>query len=242
MKDPTPKTGWVRLTTTDPPLTLVVRLSDEHSFVAGFGGWTQIGRPRRPPLSVWQGTPGFTLTLGVLFNHYHDGTSVEPQIATLEKMAGPTGSDGQPPRVIVDAAGGAIPHQGRQWVVNDLAYGDALMNGDGNRTRQKVTVTLVEYVAVVYLKQASAAKRQRAKAAAQRKQAGAATKRIKAKRKPQKAGAHSLAAIGNVPDGEDLLTIAARELGDADRWVEIAALNGIRDPRSIVTGQVIVLP
>jgi nucleoid-associated protein YgaU len=39
-----------------------------------------------------------------------------------------------------------------------------------------------------------------------------------------------------------LLAIAARELGDADRWVELAELNGLRDPRAITPGQVIRLP
>jgi hypothetical protein len=240
-----PKVGWVRLTTTDPPLTLVVRLSAEHSFVAGYGGWNQISRPRRPPLSVWSGEPGMTMTLGVLFNHFRSGElSVEAELATLEKMAQPTGSDGQPPRVIVEAAGGAIPHQAKQWVINDLVYGDAIMNWNGNRCRQQVTVTLLEYVAVVYLRQKSAAKRQRAKAAAQRKAAGAAQKRVQVRRsrKAQGAVGHSLSLVSTTPDGEDLLTIAARELGDADRWVEIAELNGIRDPRSLVTGQVILLP
>ena len=42
--------------------------------------------------------------------------------------------------------------------------------------------------------------------------------------------------------GDDLLSVAARELGDADRWVEIAQLNGIRDPRTIAEGQVLRLP
>jgi nucleoid-associated protein YgaU len=52
----------------------------------------------------------------------------------------------------------------------------------------------------------------------------------------------SRAATGVVYDGEDLLSVAARELGDASRWHEIADLNGIRDPRAITRAQVIRLP
>jgi nucleoid-associated protein YgaU len=32
------------------------------------------------------------------------------------------------------------------------------------------------------------------------------------------------------------------ELGDASRWVEIAHLNGLRDPRATTPGKVIRLP
>jgi nucleoid-associated protein YgaU len=42
--------------------------------------------------------------------------------------------------------------------------------------------------------------------------------------------------------GQDLLTIAAVELGDASRWTEIAELNDMRDPRATFVGQVLRLP
>jgi nucleoid-associated protein YgaU len=44
-----------------------------------------------------------------------------------------------------------------------------------------------------------------------------------------------------VKDGDTLTSIAARELGDVTKWVKIAALNGIRDPRALTVGQVIQL-
>lgn len=40
-----------------------------------------------------------------------------------------------------------------------------------------------------------------------------------------------------VRKGDTLSKIAARELGNANRWPEIAKLNGIRNPKSIRTGQ-----
>lgn len=40
----------------------------------------------------------------------------------------------------------------------------------------------------------------------------------------------------------DLQVIAFRLLGDPDRWTEIAALNGIRDPLRITAGQILLVP
>lgn len=45
-----------------------------------------------------------------------------------------------------------------------------------------------------------------------------------------------------VKDGDRLDLIAANELGDSSRWVEIAALNSIDDPTSIKAGQNLKIP
>lgn len=45
-----------------------------------------------------------------------------------------------------------------------------------------------------------------------------------------------------VQPGEYLVDIAARELGRADRWREIAALNQIVDTKTVQVGQVLLLP
>jgi len=234
-----PPIGWVRITTDDPQLSLNARLSGERPTVAGFGGWQQIARPRRPPLTTWQAQPGLTLTLPILFDGFRSGDSVERQIARLEQMQQPGGADGQPPLVKVVARGGAVPHQEKSWVIGDLAYGDAEMNAAGNRTRQQVTLTLLQYVPVKYLGNSKALAH---RAKHHRHAKGAKKKRIRARHKPSATTHTRSAEIAVEGDGEDLLTIAARELGDADRWVEIAEMNGIRDPRSIETGQVIWLP
>jgi LysM repeat protein len=42
--------------------------------------------------------------------------------------------------------------------------------------------------------------------------------------------------------GDTLSAIAQRELGDPNRWREIAQANGIRDPRSLMPGQQLVIP
>jgi hypothetical protein len=243
-----PRVGWVRISSSDPPLSVTARLAEDRPNVEdGYGGWDEVVRPRRAPITTWRASPGLKLTLPILLDGWASDTSVERAVAQIEQMARPNASDGDPPRVKIAATGSAIPYQGRTWVITALAWGDALMNPAGNRTRQQVTLSLLEYVHDVYLAERSAANRRRKKAAAPKTKAGAKAKRHVVKRsgkpkpKPKaKAGARTTGEEWGA--GEDLLAIAARELGDADRWIEIAQLNGIRDPRAINVGQVLRLP
>ena len=46
----------------------------------------------------------------------------------------------------------------------------------------------------------------------------------------------------SVKDGDRLDSIAASQLGDASRWVEIAMLNNIDDPTKVSTGQSLQIP
>jgi len=116
------------------------------------------------------------------------------------------------------------------------------MNTAANRVRQDATVTLLKYVSDVFIK-VSPAKKRRAKknrATGKTTKKGAKTKRATSHAGRPKSGGRAAATI--VYDGEDLVSVAARELGDASRWHEIADLNGIRDPRAITRAQVIRLP
>jgi hypothetical protein len=245
-----PAVGWVRIESADPPLSVTARLADERpNLDSGFGGWDVVERPRRRPLTSWKSSPVLQLTLPLLLDQWTSGASIERQIEQIEKLGQPTASDGEPPQLRIYATGGAVPFTGRVWVLNDLAFGDALMNTLGDRVRQYLTLTLIEYLDDVYVVERSAANRRRRKA--RKKKHGAPAKRIVAKRKSSaRRGMTTRATLlgdasASADDfgaGEDLLTIAARELGDADRWVEIAQLNGLRDPRAITPGQVLRLP
>lgn len=277
----TPRLGWVRIRSTDPPITIEARLAADPAQVdQGYGGWSEVARPKRSTLSIWQGVPALRMSLPILIDRFRIGSSIERQIAQLERLSGPSASDGQPARVKITAHGAGVPHQDRVWVIDNLTWGDGAMNPRGNRTRIQVTLSLLEYVADVRVDKVSPAKRQRSKSQAPKTKAGAAQKRVvaghgrlttspaTAPRSAPSGGSAAASAtqvspvFGGPPlptstaniavatgpaatdfgTGDDLLSIAARELGDADRWVEIAQLNGIRDPRSIVPGQVLRMP
>jgi len=237
-----PQLGYVHVKSTDPAITLVARLYDRPDVTAGYGGWSEVTRPRRRPLSIWAGSPGLRMTLPLLFDAFRTHASIERNLARLEQLATPTAADGSPPRIKVIARGAHVPHTSRTWVIDSLAWGDAAMNARGNRIRQQVTLSLFEYIADVRIGVNSAVNRRATAAATVKSKPGAARKRIiagKGRPKVAHARASSSSAFG---DGEDLLSIAARELGDADRWVEIAQLNGLRDPRAIVAGQPLRMP
>ena len=238
--------GWVRVYTVDPPISVIARLSEEKPTVEqGYGGWEEVTRPRRSPITTFKAPPGLHLTLPLLLNEWRQGTSVEDHIRKLERMAWATAANGDPPKVKLRAKGGHIPFQGRRWLIDTLTWGEALMNKSGNRVRQQVTLSLMEYVEDVHLQEKSAANRVRAKAKAAKTKQGASHKRVVTKRSGRAAhpaGRTLRAGQTDFGQGEDLLTIAARELGDADRWVEIAQLNGLRDPRAIPPGLTIRLP
>jgi hypothetical protein len=234
----------VRFQCADPPTDLSVLLGvDRPDVSSGYGGWVEVERPKRSTVTTWRGQPARRMSISILFDAFAAGASVEDDLRTLERMALPR-PGGQPPTVRVSAPGGVIPpfYEGMTWVVDAITWGDALMNAFGNRIRQAATVTLLEYVADTLIK-VSPAKRRRAK---HNRATGKTTKKgAKQKRASSHAGrpkSASRAATGVVYDGEDLLSVAARELGDASRWHEIADLNGIRDPRAITRAQVIRLP
>jgi hypothetical protein len=239
------KPGMVRVYTIDPPLSVLAHLGQDRPDVSqGYGGWEEVERPRRSPLTTFKSAPGLHLTLPLLLDGWSTGTSVEPHITALERMGLATNAAGEPPKVHIEARGQALPYQARTWVIDTIAWGDADMNAHGDRVRQFATLNLIEYVEDIHLQERSPANRRRAKARATVKKAGAAQKRIQAKRSAKQL-THASSRTGTTATfggGESLADIAARELGDADRWPEIATLNGLRDPANVTPGQTLRLP
>lgn len=197
----------------------------------GFGGWTQVARPRRKALTQWDGVAAFEQAFSIIFDGVTGDTSVEADCRALERMAQPATVGAEPPIV---RALGAVPHPELNYVISALDWDPApFYSPSMYRTRQEVVVHLLEYVADDRLAEAPAAERARRAAAAKAAAAaasatGAATKK----------GARTY----TVKKGDTLSAIAAHQLGSYKRWPEIAKLNNIRDPKKIKPGQVLKLP
>lgn len=245
-KYPDPPLGSCLVYSINPSLRLTALLGDTRPNIEqGYGGWEEVTRPRRAPLTTWRGQPSLHLSLPLLLDGFADNVSVEPQLGVVEKLASTRltkAGNADPPHVHIQARGNHVPYQELTWVVNDIQWGDALMDGRGNRTRQAFTLMLVQFIEDVQVQDLSAANRRRDKAAQKKPKPGASTHRVVAKQGTKRVAAAPHSTGTTVYDGEDLVRIAARELGDASRWVEIAKLNGLRDPRAITRGQVIRLP
>lgn len=104
--------------------------------------------------------------------------------------------------------------ENKLWTVSIDDQPDELRRRDLRRVRQDVVVTLLEWV-----------------------EAEASLTSIE-KHNEEHGGSHRSV----VADGRTLAEIAADELGDPERWTEIAELNGIRDPRSVAVGTELFLP
>jgi hypothetical protein len=262
-----PAVGFVVIWTDDPPAQVTARLGDERPEIeAGYGGWEEVARPRRTTVTSWVGQPARRLSLPILLDHYAANAPVERDIRKLERMALPR-HGGEPPTVRFNAKGNHVPGKSLTWVIEGITWGDAIMNPDGERVRQAATLALLEFVSddLIDARTLSKSAAERRRFLAQRKKArkqeardkrkAVARSRRSARRRKKKSGStggvSAFAAMDatvveadNVTafDGEDLMAIAARELGDVRRWREIADLNGIRDPRAVKVGQVLRMP
>lgn len=192
---------------------------------AGVGGWQEVTHPKRASSTEWTGTPLRTLTVDLLVDAYRAGDDVEEACRVLDVWGRVQPGHDEP--VVVEFSWGRwTPYR---WVIQDVSYGDALHDEHGNRTRQAVTVELLEHrEAVLGLRPA-----QRATPTPARNSPGLPSSGPT----PTASG-----RTYTVRAGDTLSRIAQRELGDAARWPELARLNNLRDPDRIQAGQTLRLP
>jgi hypothetical protein len=148
--------GYVRLTCSDPGMDVVARLgANSPHYSAGFGGWEITARPRQVGMTTWQGTEPLAMELDLIFDGFGTGqdntgapthTSQEDALKALYAVA--RGDDESPPGIVYV---NGIPTAVDEWVVEALDIGDAILDDDGSRVRQGITVTLREWVPPTFL-------------------------------------------------------------------------------------------
>lgn len=208
----------------DPPgLVVSMLLGDGSPVVTSPGGWSITPRPRRVGLTEWEGYDPHTMAIPFLLDGFSTDRSVEPQVEVLRQMARKQGGlFNEPAKVVVEGA--CIPlGSWRRWVIADVTPDTQIRS---SRTSQLIryggVINLLEYVLSDVIVGGPTASP--AAAAAARNQSASSN------------------SVYTAAAGETLSTIAAKKLGDAKRWPEIATLNGIRDPNNITPGQVLRLP
>lgn len=147
----------------------------------GYAKYESVDRPMRTGLTLFTGYDPITMDVPITFEAFSSrrGLDLERDIALLERMAGRgifkgagTGFPGYVNVSTTDNRGNVVPLIPRslqahptnpnppKWVVSELAWDEEpLRNREGNRLRQKATVTLMQYVQVAGSKAPSATNR-----------------------------------------------------------------------------------
>jgi nucleoid-associated protein YgaU len=189
------------------------------------GGWQVVDRPRQQAITQWYDASPMSLKLDLILDGGASRKSVEGLVTRTLSWQYPTAGAQQPP--VLEAVG-PIPASAKAmfWVLESIEV-DAdkvIRNSGGDATQEMLTLTLWQYVP--------------------------ATASVLTALSPAQAAQLALTASGTstarknytVKSGDTLAKIAARVLGSASLWQEIALLNNIRDPSAITVGQRLVLP
>ena len=205
---------FVTITCRSPRLSVRALMDEDAPTIsAGYGGFEETQRPGRRSLVTWNGAAAYRMTLALVLEGWPH-TSVQAPCSALERMASMVAAFQAPPKIRV--SGSAVPKAGLDWRIDELAWGEALRTSAGMLVRQRVALTLVQAV--------DEGTGVRVSTAATRRLSGRSV---------------MLAAPGGAVA---LQRLAARELGAAKRWKEIARINAIRDPKKVRAGALLRLP
>jgi hypothetical protein len=183
---------------------------------SGFGGWEVVPAEGAKGTLEFAGVDPERWTLPLKLDGWSSGEDLQAQWDLLMSLAKEQGY--QPPPQVRLA--GTIPPDlsARAWVIEKPVPGAERLINEGNQLlRAEVTLNLIEasfpHNVASPLKQA------------QRSSQGASSSRtIRAR------------------NGDTLVSIAARELGNPEKWRDISKLNGGLQPDNVKAGQPIKLP
>jgi LysM domain len=188
-----------------------------------------VSRPFRAAVNRWTGFGVETQTLMVMFSgpwnpDIGEQDDITGEVVKLESLAIPPGGTTEPPLLRLEGPGVYGRSVDDRWQIQSVEpKADTLISrdSDGRTAQVEYSVVLTKWYSSEVVTFESPA----AKAIAEAGGAPAGQPRTY-----------------TVVKGDVLSRIAQRELGNANRWKEIADLNGIRDPNKISPGQILKLP
>lgn len=217
--------GNVQFLTAEGDAVTVLMGDGVAQLSGGIGGWTAEERPGLDPAIIWANPDPIRQTIPLML--WDNGDPCGWQYWALWEIGRPRGQHKRPK--VCTISGPAIWRPDLEWVIESMEGGETVRRaGDGRVVRMALDVTLMRYVGVDTIVERSPAKRNR--------------DRKKSSPNRGKASNQRRDKVHVVKAGETLSRIAADELGNANRWKEIASLNNIRDPRAIKPGQRLRLP
>jgi LysM repeat protein len=219
-----------------PGAELTLNLGREiPRFSDGIAKWNEVTRPRRRNAIEFSSESLLKVTFDVMLDEWPDG-NVEGLIRRIMGWAARIALPFQPTLLKV---AGPIPYADLTYVLTKVEdSGDVVFNDRNQRCRQQLKLELTEYVAPDLVVQ-SPSPAQAAQARTQTQSfitPGGKLSRILA------ASGSTAQRTYTVKRGDTLWDIAARLLGNGNKWHSIADLNGVRDPKKLQIGQVLKLP
>lgn len=149
--------GYIFLSCSSPVLGITVLLGpDPFVPTGGFGGWDIVDRARQVGMTIQKGVEPMQYSGSIIFDGYkhRHHYSQEDDIEALIRCA--HGDDDNDPGVI--SISGLSELENNDWVIEDLDFdadSQIRTNKSLHRIRQKVTLTIREYVHPDYLRSAS---------------------------------------------------------------------------------------
>ena len=210
-----------------PPMTFALWGDAKYGPASsGGGGWQIVDRPRLVGATQWYDRAPkmleMPLTLDSRLLYGNDTTSVEGLCLIVDEWNDKVPGGQQPP---VFTVSGPVPGIQHQWVMNKVEFAAAIRDPSaGYRVHQEMTMTLYEYNSPLYTVM------------------GSPTPAALANAWLSVAESAQSYYLYTVSTGDTLPGIAAKLLNNWNRWTDIATLNNIRDPRSILPGQVLKIP
>lgn len=128
----------------DDKPTVQLELIGDDELEGGDGIWTTQDRYGRTPMTKWDGTTITTWTLPLSFDGFDQGRNVERSIAVLDGWRRPSDGDDEPAVLRVDAPLGRARATAK-WVITGIEWGDQVRNDAGERIRQDIRLSLMEY-------------------------------------------------------------------------------------------------
>ena len=190
------------------------------------GGVQIVERPKLVAATQWLDRAPFQITLPLRLDSFaifgNNNTSIEGLCLTVESWLDPAPGTLDPPVLSIS---GPVPGVQRQWWLYTVTFKEAIRDPQaGFRVQQDLDIVMYEYNSPLETSVYSTSP------------ANAAAAALDNAESSQSYSLYYVAA------GDTLSSIAASQLGNYTAWVYIALLNGIRDPNTLVPGQIIKIP
>lgn len=208
----------VRIVAKNPPVDLKIPMGGGPAYpVGGLGGWTTVSLQDEVEGSDWEGQEPLREDVPLLLDGLEDRDPVTKQWQTVKSLGRPGPDRQKPPPFQV--FGPIDAPQGKWWVLPSggievvNAEDELIKNAEGAILRIEFVLHLQEYIPPEEIK---AKKRRRGKVA---------IGNAKVVQAPLRGGVRVV-----TKPGDTLQKVAARELGDWNRWPQLAQSSGVKSP------------